>query len=706
VNSGNTSASRRISAAELGRVSLLIVFACWLFHPFATSNAIGGGDALWYANMLADFVIQWRAGVFPVFVGQTEYAFNGAVYPLRVAPLYQHWGGFLDLVTGRQLNIFLLQHLVVITVGVAGLFSAYACLRRLVPQRPWNAFAGSLLYVACPGALALIFSQDLYMSWMALPFLPIALYGSLRSYENDSFPTWLCMAVGLAGLWLAHAPIAFWISVVVAFTQTVRLVFVRRCREAWKRAAIGALSFAALGSYPFISVASLRSPDLPPPATSAALDRPELMVTHLRQALPAAVMPVSPNTKSISDIQLGYSLWGVLLIGIATSLRTRSLPLLAFLVGGVGLASVLMPIPWWTEYFWLQLAPESVRRLTYYWPMHRLYLVLAGITTISGIVALSRTNRQFASVVLIVSCGWSIAEARKFVQAIAASTSTSASSIQALRSENVMLMNHAYGLFSKLPSYFSHGVMDPYAESRLWTADSAGQLTEVKGDGIPIEHGTLVGEIDANPGIINYRPRFRLEPRQRYDLDLRFQEKGYQGVLQMAGASLFRQYSLPTSGEALAFGSLGENSRTIPLWTSSPAGDEVMLRFIPTGGRGQPSEFLDFADFTLRTRATEPIFVTSLVPYQAKVTSPQAAWLETPRMYVPGYVATVNGSSVPVSASKEALVQIPLPSGTSNVTLSYRAPLMLSLSYWVTLFSWAVALLLAGRAVLRRARGS
>ena len=68
--------------------------------------------------MLADFVPQLRAGIFPVVVGQTELAFNGAVDPLRVAPslFYHRLAGFLDLVTGRQLGCFVRRHLCVLVV--------------------------------------------------------------------------------------------------------------------------------------------------------------------------------------------------------------------------------------------------------------------------------------------------------------------------------------------------------------------------------------------------------------------------------------------------------------------------------------------------------------------------------------------------------------------------------------------------------------
>ena len=95
--------------AEIVRWILLLLVGAWLLHPYATDRLIGSGDALWYRNMLADYISQIRAGVFPVYVGQTDFAFNGAVYPLRVAPLYQHAAGILDMMTGHKLEYGTLQ---------------------------------------------------------------------------------------------------------------------------------------------------------------------------------------------------------------------------------------------------------------------------------------------------------------------------------------------------------------------------------------------------------------------------------------------------------------------------------------------------------------------------------------------------------------------------------------------------------------------
>src|ERR1700690_350402 len=159
----------RIPREYLG-LGVLALAAAWLLHPFATGRMYGTGDAVWYAHMLADYVPQLRAGIFPIFVGQTEFAFNGAVYPLRVAPMYQHLAGLLDLLTGRTLGFFALQHLTVIFCGVAGIYACYLTLVRISPERRWSAVGFAVLYLSCPGLLATVYTQDLYMTWMTVPW--------------------------------------------------------------------------------------------------------------------------------------------------------------------------------------------------------------------------------------------------------------------------------------------------------------------------------------------------------------------------------------------------------------------------------------------------------------------------------------------------------------------------------------------------------
>jgi len=94
----------RDTFTEFLRLTLLAAVALLIAQPYFSPRLIGTGDALWYHHLLADAVTQFRAGVFPVFVGQSDYSFNGAVYPLRAAPYYQYLAIGLDLITGQTLS--------------------------------------------------------------------------------------------------------------------------------------------------------------------------------------------------------------------------------------------------------------------------------------------------------------------------------------------------------------------------------------------------------------------------------------------------------------------------------------------------------------------------------------------------------------------------------------------------------------------------
>lgn len=682
--------------SEWKRWGFLAAVAVWVFHPFATSRFYGTGDALWYANMLADFVSQWRAGVFPVFVGQTEYAFNGAVYPLRVAPLYQHVAGVLDLLTARQLGFFALQHLVVITTGVAGMVSCYSCLTALAPRYRSAATLLTTLYITCPGVLGVIFVQDLYMSWMTLPFLPVIAYGIVRSYAEDDYAAWFAIAAGLGGTWLAHAPIAMWMTAIAGVAQLARLLFVHRTTASWKRALAGGGLLLALAQYPFVSNYLLQMPGSPPPS-GGPLEHPERIVVALRDAFPGCLVPLSIGAGRLSDLQLGYGLGIVLIVGVAGFIVKRSWQLGVLAAAVAALIFIVLPVPFWSEIFWLKIAPEAVRRLTFYWPMHRFYFVLATLSVFVGILgvkALIRVRKnlvRFLTGVLALGCIWSIWESRQFQAAAALRTASVEDTERKQRPENRLLMTHAYGLFSKLPPTFSHGVMDPTAEFRLLDPESQKPLENTRApSGKAIAEGEFIGTPDDNPGILNLEPSLKLSPGTHYDLGFTFQPRASAGILQLVGTSFFREYALPSSGEARAFGTGPSNSPRLSLWTTRGEDETVTLRFIPSGEGTNTFEDRRFAHFQLfeRGQSGEPIQIKNWIPLTLTVNASTAALLETPRMATPGYRARTNGQPTASVITPAGLLAIAVPAGASEVELRFSAPLLLKISYWATLVAW------------------
>jgi hypothetical protein len=689
-----TSPSVTAWRGELARVAFLGALAAWLLHPFATARMVGAGDAVWYAQMLADFTAQLRGGIFPVFVGQTEWAWNGAIYPLRVAPLYQHAGGLIDLLTGRQLDVFALQHAVVLASGVLGLLSAYIALRTVDPASPWRAAVLAALYLSCPGVLGTIYTQDLYMTWMVLPFLPLAWLGTVRTFERDDIPAQLLLAAGLAGAWLAHAPVALWLTLVLGSAQGFRLLTRHRTRAAGGRAMLGAAVFAVLGGYPFVSLAFLNASGAGT-AAAGGLPHDHLIVQAVRDAFPRALLPVSAAARELGDLQLGYGLWLAAVVALGAlagrnatdSTARRTLP--AFLlVASAGLLVLVLPVPALTEWLWGRV-PGAIKRLTYYWPMHRFYLLLAILLAGAAHLALrDRARRGQAAGLILLGLGlaWSLGESRQFVRAGRERTASVAATERTLRPENRLLMTHAYGLFAALPDRFTHGATDPRAEFRL--VDATGAPLRAADSGGPFAPAT--GQSDANPGILRLAPEITLMPGRRYALDFRFRSRDYAGILQLSGATFFREYQLPRSGSERGFGSAAGASPTVHLWTTASAPERITLRFIPTDG-AKPEQFRDFGELRLReiSAESEPVRVREFAPLRVEVRSPVAATLATPRMMLAGYRVTIDGTPAPFGTAGDGTLQVPVPPGEHVVAIDYAPPTPVALAYYLGLLGWA-----------------
>jgi hypothetical protein len=314
---------------EAARWLVLLVVTLWLAHPYFTPRLIGTGDAVWYHHSLADAVTQFRAGVFPVFVGQSDYSFNGSVYPLRAAPYYQYLAGLLDLLTGRGLGFFALEHLTAIVSLLAGAFAAYGALVWIAPRHRWEASAFALLYVTCPGVAGLFYAQDLYMSGMALPWVPLAFAALVRSFDDEGLLPQAVLAASLAALWWAHSPIALWATMFAAAGQLVRLVVQGPGRRALVRVSIAAAIFAVLAAYPIVSVFLLRTPG--EALVPYLMDR-ELLLHVVGDSYPSSLEPINLGAPILTYMQLGYGLWVVLLATSAVWFRRPRLPAVALLL--------------------------------------------------------------------------------------------------------------------------------------------------------------------------------------------------------------------------------------------------------------------------------------------------------------------------------------------------------------------------------------
>ena len=286
--------------------------------PFFTTGLVSSGDGFNYSLSVADAVHQERAGEFPALVGQTRYAFNGRIHPARTAPYLDLLADGIDLATFGSLDPWEVQNACLALSLVFASGACYAALLWAVEVPPLLAVLLAGLYVLSPAILGAAYSFDLFMSVTAAGFIPVALAGCLRGCRRPSLRADVVMAVGLAGAWLAHPPIALWLALGIGF---VRIGWQVRSGT-WR--SLGTLAgatgvFVLLAAFVFVSVQTLGMPQdggplrSGPPQLALARD----IVRIVRSAFPGAIEPVSQSADRLSDIQLGYAGW--LLAGAAAS---------------------------------------------------------------------------------------------------------------------------------------------------------------------------------------------------------------------------------------------------------------------------------------------------------------------------------------------------------------------------------------------------
>lgn len=710
--------------AENSRWMVLISAWVLLLHPFMQVELHGASDAAWYGTNMADMLAQVRHGVFPVFVGQSVYQFNGSISPLRVAPAFHYLAALVDTLTLRTLGVYAVQNLVISVLGLGALFTCYFSLLAVAPRHRWCACAFALLYVACPGVIGLVFNTDLFMSWTTVPFLPLVFYGVVRSFNRDDTASMLFIGGALGVVWWGHTPVAMWTTMFVGGAQIARIVIRRPDAAGWRRLALCAGVFMLIAAYPVVSVLVF------PPFSGARASSPQMasagvVVYFLRQVFPAVLFPLSQNGRELSDFQLGYSLWVV--FGLCLW-RIRRIPVHEFRVlAAIAVAIVLLvtPLPGLTDLLW-SVIPGVVRDATGNWVMSRFYVVMACTLVFAGAIACERMPvlpapaRRFWGVLLFLLCGWSLVEAGKFAKGSVDAQLPRETAEQMLWTENVKLTRYSYLFFPKppeYPAYFSHGVVDPGLENRLLSR-SADSVVESDADAIAraagahgaAAHMVMETEVDVDPTApegapLKGRDTIVLKPGRHYLVGVDFfVEEEEKGVLQFKGPSLFREYLLPEYGGTASFGRGGAHSKWVPLWTSSASDEPVTVHFFPSDAHLHTGGMLPFAKLQVieYDPAALPIRVESWIPYRARVEAPQPGWLETTRMYQAWYRALVNGSPAEVRKSPEGLTMVAVPVGVSHVELEFAAPLLLQAAFWVSLGSAAG---LAGWGLYRGIRG-
>lgn len=668
--------------------------ALYAIHPYIRSGLVGAGDAKSYSMIIADFLEQWRSGIFPVFIGQSQFSLNGGFQLIRNAPYFPHLAWFLNLLSIGTLNVFALQNLTILTSMLGAILSCYAALRISLSNGRWLALGLASLYGLCPGALAPLYAGDMFPTFMTLPFIPWLVLGleQCSILPNRIWP-WALQAAALAAIWLAHPPVAAW-ATLPAILGTTWIFLRERKWEVSGRIFFGLGVFLALSGYLFVSVSSLQLPGF---QRADALSSIDGKITVLRHNWMGGLLPVSWEGKRLlSDIQLGYGLWGCLLLALVGVYRGKSGRLLLVCFSIVLLFA--WPVPIISELTWRGL-PSMMLIVTTTWPMERLYVVLDALAVFIIASAFSRYSSRgrwqkiSVAMLVLIACSWSISESLKFIRGKGARGSSERDSEEMHLPENITLSrSHSYEYLG-VPAYYSNGHMDPRLETRLldiqtWRPIADGSTYMPDSEREYSQPRSFVLQHRVNDA---FPQTFHIGSGAAYILRFDFIVHHPKGEFQMLGGSLNDYYSLPESGESKAFGSGPNDEHTLILENSSTMPEDISFRFV---GRVGADDGDVFARVTAEPtdEKDRSIEVISLTPFRVHVSSDHDNYLETPKLFVSGYRALVDGTEAPLVKTPNGLAAVLLTEGKHDVTLRYFGSQTLRWSYRCTAVSWVLFL--------------
>jgi len=268
---------------------------------------------------------------------------------------------------------------------------------------------------------------------------------------------------------------------------------------------------------------------------------------------------------------------------------------------------------------------------------------------------------------------------------------------------NIILTRYAFNSFPFAPPYASHGYVDPYLENRVLAPDLKKELSSNVVAAEPADAASAIALASTYDGdrTTVLAPALTLAPGVRYAVRFTPTAVPPAGSLLLLGKFVTRQYYLPDSAMGMAhhlpgnaFGFTPTSRDFFPLWTVQTQPEIVGIRYVY---EARPAAAIPatFAHVYLQPYSVNslPIRISSWMPYRAKTSSASAgAWLETPRMYIPGYAATVNGRRARISSSPSGLVAVSLQAGQNDVVLRYPGPWLLRASYWTALATWAAVI--------------
>jgi hypothetical protein len=405
-------------------------------------------------------------------------------------------------------------------------------------------------------------------------------------------------------------------------------------------------------------------------------------VSFVLDQFPQRFLPISPDAILLGDLQPGYAALLLLTAGVVIALFKPDWELRILSLAGVLLVCMLAPVPG-VNAFLYSAVPDPVYGFCSVGLWLRFLPLLAVVSIFSGglaVVAMTtgKASRLWHGAALVGLLGaliWNLTEIQKPIERGHRATNLTAATSAFYRPETAAIY-YAYDRLPR-PRYLTNGISDYHLESRLL---SVGDYALIPDPLLGAPGGKVTTFASRpnqfNPALFNLEPKFEIPAGEHLLLRFEFFDRNYEGYLSMAGPEYFqRTYYLPESGFfEKSFGVAPSRPKVLSVWNTRSTSQEVAMAFMANSVPEAGKPFGDFARIRLQRFKPDDLQIKmrSLIPYRADVALETPAYLETPRIFIPGYSARVNGRAVKVEASPDYLAMVRLEPGNNEVEIRYR----------------------------------
>lgn len=673
----------KISESEFLRLFILFLLVAYTYSFFMTSRySATSSDSRWYLYFLHDALLQFQQGIFPHYVGQSVFAFFGT--PSVRAPYYLMFGGLLDFLTFHHFNALFIQHLTVLVSAFAGAFLSYFLMTRLAPTLRWYAVALSFLYISCPGVMGEIFVFTTYHAFMTVPYIPIVIYGLIRTYQTENFFSCIITAAALSLIYMTHPPIALWVTAICIIFYLLWFLFTGPSKRKFLLPLLTFSLLLLLCLWQFTSIFSLNLAN-----EYVGNLKADFIVTILKSDLPYVFLPLGWKTGGTTPfIQLGYALWLIIFYGLIQTAYNLHQSIVRILLVCV-LFIVLLNFPWpFTQFLW-NIIPQIIKNTAC--PMQRVYFVLPVLACFIGILTLK--HKFTFTLCLFVLCIWNIGQIQYFFQVLQNSqndvTSTLSSKLVAFQSQYLSLSSEA--IQERVPE----GYYDPMLEVKLLDSEKLPidtfdnkQIVIKKCFGDKIEkQAHLKPLVSLNHFVFSKAT----ESESFAEINLSAHKK-YFFCFQPKYNNLTSVFLVSSGFTTIPYIDINQKIKivVVPFYSSVTQKSSMYIqRPNPETGTLEIKK-MGITTYSANDYAHLPIQIISFIPFKATVnTNKKDTYLSLSKLYLQGYQAIVNGSIVPVLQTENHQVMIPLKSkGLNRIELVYIGTKLMRITFCISSIAW------------------